>query len=476
MQAKMPTNAKWTFGVMLAVIVVLAFVALSSPDVSFEGYVTEENSQIAIDAAVALAIGPLNEQIVALQTATEEIEFEAEAEAEVSGYLLDELYLGVAFLKDIFSDRELDLFDGEVEFDGEYYDAKETFTLEGFRLLANENDFDGNVYLTVPEEAVSYSLVFESELNTSEIEVDETLSFSFLGKEYEVSSWEGDEITLTSGVSHYLEQGESVEVKGLTVTLVSVYSEKVHVTVGDEERRIYEGDTARINGLEIFVKEIDLQQWVEGYKQATLVIGNDVESELESGDEYAEDSPWEWVINASSNTIGLVLIEDFTEVDEDGDEEFSAIGVGESLCLPEEYVCLRFDGMLEEDSEDYTFELDDRDGLKVRIDGNFISGVEDYNRVYVNTTGIYDRDSVLINKNTIELGDTDSELVINATHLTIEDFNVNYALTESNVGDDDEDYLTNYGISVVNPEDSAKDNEYSISVPREQLEGTVSLI
>ena len=180
MQAKMPTNAKWTFGVMLAVIVVLAFVALSSPDVSFEGYVTEENSQIAIDAAVALAIGPLNEQIVALQTATEEIEFEAEAEAEVSGYLLDELYLGVAFLKDIFSDRELDLFDGEVEFDGEYYDAKETFTLEGFRLLANENDFDGNVYLTVPEEAVSYSLVFESELNTSEIEVNETLSFSFL--------------------------------------------------------------------------------------------------------------------------------------------------------------------------------------------------------------------------------------------------------------------------------------------------------
>lgn len=474
-QAKVPTGAKWGMGIMLVIIVALCLVALSKPKVNLDGYISEDDSQSAVNKAVAAANAAKDLEIAALQQ-EEVIPFEDEEEVveEAVGYLIDELFLAVQFVEDTYSDRELNLFDGEVEFDGEEYDAEETLVLKDFELLANENDFEGNVYLTVPAGSVAYSLVFDSELDTGLINEDETLSFNFLGKGYEVSEWDVDKVSFTTGKEHYLSEGDSAVVGEKTVVLDMVLDDAVYVTVDGVGEKILESKTRNVNGLEIRAKEVLYSAKDSRVSKAILVIGEEVEVTVDSGDEYEEDGAWEWVID--SNSIGLVLVEAFTEIDEDGDEDFPAIGSGEALCLPEEYVCIQFNGLADEDEEEYSLELDEKDGTKVRIEGNFLSGLEDYDRVYLNGTGIYDRDLELIDANFVELGDTESVLNISAGSITIGDFNVNFDLNASNVGDDEEDYLTDYGILVVNPEESVEDQEYLITVPEEQLEGSVSLL
>ena len=216
-----------------------------------------------------------------------------------------------------------------------------------------------------------------------------------------------------------------------------------------------------------------------GVGRAKIIVAEDIENEVFDGEEYEEDSAWEWVI--SPNSIGLILVEDFTEVDPDGDEEFSAIGADEKLCLPNDYKCVIFNGMSEEDTEEYSLELDDRDGPKVRIEGNFQKGTKDYDRIYVNVTGIYDRDLELIAVDEIELADTDSVLDISTGDLVFEDFTVNMDLddAEANTNDlnsEDEDWLTDFGLLIVNPEDSAEDQEFSVFVPEERLEGSITLV
>jgi len=62
------------------------------------------------------------------------------------------------------------------------------------------------------------------------------------------------------------------------------------------------------------------------------------------------------------------------------------------------------------------------------------------------------------------------------TGRVIKDFEVNLSLNWTNVGAGDENFLTDYGILVNNLEDSIDDEEFTITVPQEKLEASVSLI
>ncbi len=457
----------WVVAVVALIIGGIIGIAINS------GGLTDAEVNDKIAKAVNQSVFQKNAEIETLKGLIEILENKT-AEPEIIGYLIDELFLSDPFKEDVFSDREVStLFDGEVEFDGKDYDAEETLILKNITLIANERDFEGNVYMTLLEGAIEYKLEFEDGLNTSLIDDEETLEFSFLGESYEVSEWGLTTITLTKGIEYSLKLEESVTIDEKVVLLKYVTEDAIYVEVDGVGKSIDEDKTKTVNGLEIKVKDVFDS---ETYSVAILVIGEEIEAEIEDGEEYVEDSPWNWVI--SDNSIGLILAEDFTEIDLDGDEEFPAVGVGEKLCLPNEYVCVQFNGMVEEETEEYTFELDEKGGIKyVRIEGNFIAGVEDYKRIYVNDTGIYNRDLELINSVSIELGDTESILKINIDLvLKVNDFEVNYDLNDSIVGTGDEDHLTDYGILVINPEDSADDQEFNIFVPEEKLEGSISLI
>lgn len=425
-----------------------------------------------------IQIEMLENQIAELENKTPEYDDNGDIEIEFLGYLIDELYLNKP-LEDTYSDREVKtLFDGKVDFDGEDYDAEETLIVKDIELLANENDFEGDVYMVIPKGAIEYKLEFESDLNTSLIDEEETLEFSFLGKEVEISNWDDNEITIFKGTKMFVDKGEIVNFEDYKIVLISVTEESVYISVedskGDLETRIIDEDkTKNVNGLKIKVGDV-FPSVSDSFAQ--LIVGEDIKTEVINGNEYEENSVWEWKI--SSNSIGIVLNEDFTEIDKEGDEEFPAVAIDEKFCLPNDYICLLFNGMVEEDIEEYNLELDEKSGVDyVRIDGKFLSGIKDFNRIYLNTSNskIYDRDWEEITE-TIELGNTKSILNISSGKIVIEDFEVNFWLNETNVKDDDVDFLTEYGVIVINPEDSADDFEWTIEVPESRIEGSISLI
>ncbi len=392
------------------------------------------------------------------------------------GYLIDGLFLEETF-EEILSDREIYLFDDEIEFDGDDYDAEEIFRITGIILKANDNtyDFDGNAYLTIPENSIAYEFVIEEGFNTSLIgnedegNEDETLQISLLGQDITISEWTETEVTLTQGKEYVVEEDETITVNDKDVTVLWVISDRVYLSVGDETKTIQEGSTRTIGGLEIKVKEtVDFGARIDKTNRAVLVIGEQVEKTISDGDEYSDDSIWEWVI--TSNSIGIVLTEDFEELDED----FNALAPEEILCLPNDYVCVRYNGLIGQDTEEYNFDIDHD---LVRVKGNFLDGTKEYNTVYIDTTGIYDDDDKenLIDETKIELGDTNSILNISTGLIIIEDFEVNFDLNVTNVGDDDVDYRTIYGILIENPEDSIDNHEFTITVPEEKLEGIITV-
>jgi len=468
-EKKVSTNKVLTWlSIILGIFLVIAVIAVmqAPKEIIVEKEIIKEVIvEVEVPAPVVPIVPVVPTEVVEESTIYEKI-----------GYLIDELFLSVGLTEETYSDREINLFDGEVEFAGDDYDAEETLILKDIKLMANENDYEGNVYMTLLEGAVEYKLVFENDLNTSLIDEDDTLEFEFLGMNYEISNWDDTEVTLTKGSEEKLLVGETITIDGKEVSLFAIdeSGEKASITVGDEEKVFVEGQTKTVNDLEI---KVDTIFDSETASYVRLVVGEEVETTIETTDEYEEDSAWNYVITA--NTIGIILVEEHSEVDLDGDEEFQAFAKGEVFYLPNEYLGIVFNGMLETDTEEYNLELDEKSSVEyVRVDGNFESGLEDYDRVYVRTDNqsIYNRDLEFIHASEIELANTDSKLITNATGLFFEDFNVNYALDTTNVGTGDEEYLTDFGIKVMNPEDSVEDQEFNIFVPEEKLEGSISLI
>ncbi len=382
------------------------------------------------------------------------------------GYLIDGLFLEEDFYEKL-SDREIYLFDDEIDFNGDEYNAEEIFTIDGVRLKANSPDFEGNTYLTFSANTLKYAFEI-SGLDTTLINDEDQLKFNLLGEAIAISNWENEEVTFTQGEEYLLTEEESVVIDGKDVTLEYVLDDVVYVSVNGESKMIEETDTRTIGSLEIKVEYVLYDQRVDRESKAMLIIGEDLEVTVSDGDEYEEDSVWEWVI--TDNSIGLVLVEDFVEFDGD----FNALKPEETLCLPNEYVCIGYNGLIGESVEEYRFDLKND---FVRVKGNFLSGTTEYDTVYINSSGIYDddNDGVLISNETIELGDTELSLDVTTGRIVVNDFDVNFDLDDTNVGTGDVDYLTTYGILVENPEDSISDNEFTISIPEEKSEGIITV-
>lgn len=448
-----------------------------------EGYVSPTELQSTLNNEITNSIEDKDTQISDLMEQISNLTSKVVEETkELAGYLIDGLFLSSPLDEKTYSDREVKtLFDGKVYFDGDSYDAEETITLSDIELKANGHDFEGNIYMTIPSDSVSYKLTFEDELDLSSIDGDEdkTLNFNFLGEEYEVSNWDTTNmiVTLTKGIEKKFNVGDTFVFEGRNIVLDAISeSESVAIMVDGVTKVISEGSTKTVNGVEIKVDTVFYPNF------AVLIIGNEVESVIEDGEEYEEDSVWNWVI--TENSIGIVLDEDFTSVDLDGDEEFQAIAVDSKFCLPNEYVCIKFDGMSEEDYFEYNLRLDERDGNDyVRIDGDFQSGTKDYTRIYVNVSDgkIYDKDLELIDDSEIELSDTDSILDTSSGKIVIEDFEVEFTLDDASDNGDslnsfDEKYTTVYGITLDDPENMVEENKFVLSVPSEKIEGSMNLI
>ena len=406
---------------------------------------------------------------------------ELEEESIITGgYLEDGLLLGDEF--DWEKYRKLNLFNDEVEFAGDDYDAEEIFTLTGLTLRTDVDEFEGYDYLTMQNAgAFEYTFKLKSNLNTSLINDGETLVLDLLGKEVEISEWKTNEITFTQGEEYSLSKGESVIVEGKNITLEFVSSDAAYVSVegiGKDSEKIDEiTEIWKFEGIEIKVKEVLSSGYAGGYEQATLIIGTNIETTVLNEEEYTEDSIWEWVI--TSDSIGLTLREEFTELNDDSN--FNVLAPGKTICLPNDYICVLYGGLDNEVEEEYKLEFDNtKDFVKIEGKGNsklFVDNEEE-DKIYIErTTGIVytdnDNTSDEIDPSEIQFGYADFSLIVNETDITIYDFRVSLDLDTTNVGCSNVDYKTNYGIFIEDLETSCEEKEFEITIPEKQLEGSI---
>ena len=323
--------------------------------------ITTDNKIVAENAVADITVDQVPDAIQKeIIEDAKEVEAEVDAKDEAEGYDLDELEIGAEFSFTV-SDRQLSgLFDGEVTLDGGEYDAEEIIDLIKFKVANNyEDEYKADTYLQIPE-GFRYMMKFETGFDTSLISEDETLVFKFLGDEYEASKWDGDTITFTKGNEISLNAGNSTEVDGKVITLVAAFNGYISVDIDGVSKTIYKGQTEKINGIEVEAKDILYHGYVGGVQSATLKVGEDVSFKVSDGEEYEADERFDWAINA--NSLAIESNEAFLSVDED--EEFKALAAGESFSLPNDYASITYNGLGEEDTEKYTFELDTKNGAE----------------------------------------------------------------------------------------------------------------
>ncbi len=420
-----------------------------------------------------------------------------------TGYELDDLELGSSLALTL-DDRKLSgLFDGEVEFDDEDYDAHEEIELSPDLKVAfsGHPDFDnefGSVAKMITEDkgSVKYRFVFDDTLDFESVSEDTPLELSFLNKEIKIVSASDDRVTIELADEKYLSEGESLTADGKEVVLKSVGENAVLVEVGEEAAIIESGDKATVGDVEVSVKTIFYK--ANGGSGASLSVGEDLTLTMEDGEgaefvgepDDSSDAKWLYDIDlgAEKPYIGL---KHNVRADNADEEVYSA---GESLTLPNDFARVRFVGAEETDVNNYEMEFDDVDIDEERTNVLKLSGDFEYDDsdeadelVFDGSDLRYwneDSDDWLV-ADDVKFADTDVSVSVGEGDLTFDDFSFSVDLedeefTQALYGEEsmmsrDEDLLSQSGMVVYDPEDSLEDGTLSIDVPEDKAELSVAI-
>ena len=377
------------------------------------------------------------------------------------------------------TNTKLDILkDGTLDFNGEDYDYREIIYFAGkIETSIVEEDYELEPRLVLGEGAVEYRYKFDDLIDLSEIEEDEELEISFLGKDIKIiEAWE-DEITVRSGEEEFLKEGEAVVISGKVVTVKTVGETSIMVDVGGTEQIIGLEDSREVNGIHILVDNILYKDYEDGYVE--LIIGTQSDKTVRDGDDFElfveDDETFSWVINLP-DYIGIVSQEEYKSVDED--EDYKPLGLGDTFSLPNNYVDIKFSSITDTPRTEITFKVKDNQLLVKGDDGDFVSPTDEYDRVYIDSTGIYDDDDVLIATDKIRLGDSD-------TYLELGSVRIGKLVIKLDMSDilydgisylsEDGRFLDYLGIIFSDPEDGVDEQSgFEVSIPEERPEATIS--
>ena len=292
----------------------------------------------------------------------------AEEEAEETELAGEEMVVGLGGnLKATIKDNDLDkLFDGEVEFDGDDFDAEEIIKFaNSFEILTSARDdaeFSSEAYLgATAREAISYKFQLNDLVDKVLIDTDNKLEIPFLGTDISiVNVINKGEITILLGEEVYLDSGETITISGKVVTLVKTGTNGAVIDVDSVQEVITVGTTEKVNGIEIHVVEIFNDDGIE-YDSASLIVGEDIQETIASGDDFelfgeCEDCFWVWDINIgnSNQYVGILS----NEIQDDLDRDFPPVKAGESIFLPNDYVEINFKEVTDVDYMDIELSFD----------------------------------------------------------------------------------------------------------------------
>lgn len=223
------------FAVAMTILcIIVGSIALKAPSATIDDGVTQEDLDLAVSEVASnkdVVIQGLMANIEALNSnveVTDAVTAEVVNEETISSrYTIDELNIGDSVDEEL-TDREVSLFDGDVDFDDEEYGAEETLFISGMYLTTNEEDFNADVYSVIKEGDLEYVFEFDSDLDTSLIGVDEEyLVFNLLGKEVEVAEWDVDKLTFRYGTEVLAVEGVTFDHEGHSVVLSFITDDSV---------------------------------------------------------------------------------------------------------------------------------------------------------------------------------------------------------------------------------------------------------
>ncbi|MFW6173762.1 MAG: hypothetical protein ACOC5T_08460 [Elusimicrobiota bacterium] len=463
-------------------------------------------------------VSDLEEQLKEKEEEKREAELGEEIEVSLSGSV------GPVILKD--NDIEK-LFDGEIDFDGEDYDAEEVIELSnGLQVMTSvlsDDEFSDIPYLgTNSKESISYRIEITDLIDLSEVGMDKVLELPFLGDELKiVDVVNAGEITILYGEEVFIDAGETIEVSGKEVTLVKCGTNGAVFDVDGETEVITIDSTKEINGIEIFVDVIFNDDGVE-FDSADIFVGENIKETIASGDYFesgCEDDECEYVYNIKMDNTEQYVGVLHNEVMDDLDRDFVPKTVGESFIVGDDYIEVLFKEITEVEYIDYELYFDEvfaDDELSADInaailesseEGFVFSNGDESSEVYIyyNTTApavqVYyvddDNDIKSADGLTFKAVNDDVELDINFigpgipalqigdivipirpnaaklgnTEEEAEANDVVYAGT--NIGKRDYNVLGFEGIVVKDVEDNADNDEVKFSVPSEIVEATI---
>ena len=369
------------------------------------------------------------------------------------------------------------LIDTKIDFYNEDYDVREKVYLTARVLTSIDyEDYGLDPYLVLEEGAIEYRYIFDDVIDIDDIHLEEPLEITFLGKEINIIEASNSEVVIRSGREEFLSEEESILVSGKVVEVVNIGEDSILIDVDGTKEIIADGNDKEINGIHVLVDNIlfnDEKRYVE------LIVGTEGDKTVKDGDDFElfieDDETYKWSINLP-DYIGIVSQEEYKSVDED--EEFVPLTVGDSLSLPNNYVDIKFNSVSSSDLVELTFRVKDDQLLIKGSDDAFVSGTDEYDKIYIDSTGIYDDDDVLISTDKVRLGDSDTYLELGSVKiglLTIKlDMSdilydgISYLAEEGN-------FLDYLGIIFKDPENAVDDQSgFKVSIPEERPEATIT--
>ncbi len=273
-------------------------------------------------------------------------------------------------IKSILTDNKIpNLFDGKIHWDDgvsndDNFNVHEeiVITNDKLNIITTLNDKELTETALTNDKGLEYKYVFEETINTSRLDHEDADDFviNLLGEDVTITEMEDNEVTFTKGDRHLLDKGDTLTIDGKTIILESVYEDKVFVSVDGDVRRIREGETARIQGIEVRLSEVLYQGYAGGVERAELFISEDVEISVSDGDAYFgedEDDPkWVWSIDNAGEEDGHIGVR-YNEREMDTDDDL--VYVGDSYVFPRNFAQVSFLGTTDVDYEDFELSFDD---------------------------------------------------------------------------------------------------------------------
>jgi hypothetical protein len=385
------------------------------------------------------------------------------------------------------SNRDLDkLFDGKIKFDSNNYRVEEKLFLSDalkVGLSSTDEEFKADPYLIMNGSgAIEYKYIFKDTIDMTKITTSKPLTVKFLGKEIEITDIDADGMTIREGNEKLVTNDDEFVINGKTVKIIVISRDKIGVEVDGEFGTIDEGDSRKINDIDILVKEVIASAKESSPDYATLIVGTNAEKTIDVGEEYTEDEDnWVYTIETSGDDLKSIGIKWDVIVD-NLDDDYKPVAVGESIILPENYIELKFDSLKYDDykriTTDFnTFGNDNVNTIRLTADEEiFYTNGEWIDRVQYDGTYAYykqDGDEYKI-LDTIKIVNSDKEYTyLGTTKKDAETTEV--VFNGTNIGNNEYDYMTEEGMIIKNTESNGNKDRVIFEIPSDDVEAVICI-